>query len=143
MNLNEADKALPLLALAASAVTAPFVHLHADESPVTQCGPGRGHDCHCPRMVQRRRDAIEAACLASSKDKKQLDDCLAKTPTICQMLIIPEYNEDGRMDPDTCYKYCKYQGLCFCHDTRCTPSGDPVNEPMPKMQPLPRQKKGR
>jgi hypothetical protein len=122
---------LPLIA--AAFVSWHFVH--ADESPITQCGPNRGHDCHCPRMVQRRRDAAEQACLMSSHTKEELDKCHENIPTLCEMVAHPLFDpETGDPDPDMCFKYCKYQGLCFCNDTRCDAHGDPLPQEPPKAQ---------
>lgn len=144
---------LALLAiLLATLILIIFRHVHADESPVTSCGPNRGHDCHCPRMVQRRRNEEEDKCRAIM-DKEENARCLAAIETTCQMVAHPRYvippggddEAGGQLEPDTCFKYCKYQDLCFCNDTRCTMQGDPItpDHPVkpPKMQPLPKGKK--
>lgn len=134
------------LALLAIAGFASWRYVHADESPATSCGPGRGHDCHCPRMVQRRRNEEEDKCRAIM-DKEENAKCLAAIMTTCQMVARPRMLDDGTMEPDACFKYCKYQDLCFCNDTRCTMQGDPItpDHPItpPKMQPLPGAKKGK
>jgi hypothetical protein len=125
-----------LLVLASAVLFATWHYIRADESPATSCGPNRGHDCHCPRMLLQRRTQQEEACMAI-QDREAHDKCLEAIPHDCAMLEQPRRDPDtGAAEPDACYKWCRLD-LCFCNDMRCGSHGEDV----PVMQiPAPKRK---